>query len=135
MPKEGAEINEISDIGEVADDDLPADESVLSNATVVGAVIHSYYKCIACDSKVEPLGELYKCSKCQLEQLGKSCAPHLSSTLHLCSGTQYYHLTAFKNILTSILKPGDEISTTNLLKAPPFTCNYENKIITCISRQ
>ena len=101
MPKEGAEIIEISDLG-VANDDLPKAELAISDVTVVGALLHSYYACVACGGKVEQASNnLYKCTKCHLEQLLQSCGSHVSSTLHLSSGSQYFNLTAFKNVLAS----------------------------------
>ena len=58
LPKEGAVLAEISDIGEVAEDDLADEYTTIADAEVVGVVsINSYLACIACKCKVETTNE------------------------------------------------------------------------------
>ena len=54
IPKEGAHIIEIVDIGTVAQDDLPDDTTTVSNVKIQGARMTSYVSCVACNSKVVP---------------------------------------------------------------------------------
>ena len=130
IPKEGSKITEIEDIGTVVDD-LPDDSTTVSNVKILGALINSYTACVACNSKVMSSTDsgISKCTKCDLEQLTVSCSNQTSATLHIESGGQHFPLTAFTNILQIILQ-GQDITTINLLLAPPLTCTFDNNIIT-----
>ena len=120
----------------MADDDLPDDTTTTSNVKIQGARITSYISCIACNSKVQvtPTQDtISKCTKCDLTQLTNSCTTQVNAILHITTGGRFFPLTAFNNILETILE-GQEITTINLLLATPFTCTYENNIITAVTR-
>ncbi|SMN12565.1 hypothetical protein SPBRAN_1891 [uncultured Candidatus Thioglobus sp.] len=58
----------------------------------------------------------------------------ISATLYVSSGNKQYNLTGFHNILAAIVHPEEAITTTNLIQASQFTCYFENKVISSISR-
>ena len=134
VPKEGAEMREIDDIGPVAEDDLPDNTKEVTGVKIIGAVVNSYNACLACNSKVIPLNEeLSKCTKCDLEQLNNSNCK-VSATLYVSIGCNFCSVNAFTDVLKSIVLPGQDITSINLLIAPPFTCILEDSIITSASR-
>ena len=135
VPKEGAGIHEISDIGPVAEDDLPDETTEIMGVKIVGAVVTSYNACLACNAKVVPVNQdVNKCTKCDLEQLSNSTSSQASATLHLSVGCNHLTVNAFTNVLKSIVLPGQEITSVNLLMAPPFTCVVEDNIVIAASR-
>ena len=136
MPKSSATIQEIGDLGEVAEDDLPEADTVICDATVIAAMINSYSSCVSgCGGKLACLSsEVSICEKCKLEQLTCKTATKTSATLHLLSRGEHYTLTGFHNILAAIVQPEEDITTTNLLRASPFTCHCENNVISSIAR-
>ena len=91
LPKEGAVLAEISDIGEVAEDDLADEYTTIADAEVVGVVsIDSYLACIACKCKVETTSEkLGKCTKCNVVQCSEHCMKQLSLKLIISAGAAY----------------------------------------------
>lgn len=134
MPKSDATIQEIGDIGDVAQDDLPMADEVIFNATIMAAMLHTYSSCVAgCGGKLNSLnsGTLNVCGKCKLEQLSDNTVTKISAT---SSGNKQYNLTGFHNILAAIVHPEEAITTTNLIQASQFTCYFENKVISSISR-
>ena len=135
-PKEGASVEEIDDIGEVAEDDLPEDTVTIEGVTVAAATISEYSSCVACNSKVEPLQsntQIAQCTKCSLQQLTTTARQHTSANLLINVGVEYMQLTAFNNILQQIVN-GREISVVGLLMAPRFNMTYDGKVIVSISR-
>ena len=134
VPKEGAEMREIDDIGPVAEDDLPDNTKEVTGVKMIGAVVNSYNACLACNSKVILLNEeLSKCTKCDLEQLNNSNCK-FSATFYVSIGCNFCSINAFTDVFKSIVWPGQDIASINLLMAPPFTCILEDSIITSASR-
>ena len=135
-PKEGASVEKMDDIGEVAEDDLPEDTVTIEGVTVAAATISEYSSCVACNSKVEPLQsntQIAQCTKCSLQQLTTTARQHTSANLLINVGVEYMQLTAFNNILEQIVN-GREISVVGLLMAPRFNMTYDGKVIVSISR-
>ena len=135
LPRDGAMFEEVPDIGEVAEDDLPDDTVVIKHAKVAAATVTRYCSCVACNSKLEPIDNiLSRCTKCDMQQLTDNNAQQTSANLLISSGAEYIQLSAFKEVLCNIIG-GADITVPNLLTAPRFRCTYENKLITSVVRE
>lgn len=66
---------------EVVKDNLAKDSVTVHSAEVIGVVtLDSYSECLACNSKVEPLGsELGCCSECKMQQRISFYKKHLNA--------------------------------------------------------
>ena len=77
MPKEGANLDEIADIGEIAADDIPENVVTAHDVEVIGVqTLDSYPSCVACNSKVEPTltdDQIACCTKCNVVQCIDKC--------------------------------------------------------------
>ncbi len=122
-----------SDTGQVAEDDLPLNSTTATGAIIAGATLNSFSCCLACKSKVEQTEDdtIAHCTKCNMDQLLDRCMNEVHANLVINSGSEYMQLTAFHHVLKQIVR-GKEVTVQNLLTAPPFTCTYENKIITSV---
>ena len=135
LPKEGATIEEIEDIGNV-DEDETCDSSVTVyyGAQVLSASLDNYCVCLSCKKKIKPTTEhLGRCTSCSALQRLDKCATQMSAKLVLSSGTDYLTLLCFGSNLNDIVqvKP---VTESNLLEAPPFTLTYDNNVITGVRR-
>jgi len=143
MPKEGATIAPIEDIGEVEqpddDSDLELVGSQVSNAQIIGVPqLESYKSCLKCKARVEPLtAPLGRCSKgdCAMMQRYDLCTEQLSArllVLHCTSASDnrfYKTLHAFGSVVQRLAGVGDgEVTVDDLLNASPFkTISYNDK--------
>ena len=86
VPKEGALIMEIEDVGQVVEDDLAEDSVTVDSAEVIGVMtLDSYSACLACNSKIELSGsEMGCCSKCKMQQRISCCKKHLNAKADEC---------------------------------------------------
>ena len=87
---------------------------------------------MACNSKVEASDiddNVVHCVKCDMMQLKSSATPEVSANLYIQDTFNKYFFVCF---LTQIVRR-KEITIPNLLSASPFTCRYENKIITGVA--
>lgn len=103
-PKEGANIEIIEDIGEVANDDLAIQSTTLEGVEIVGvANLQAFKSCIACSAKVEEQDDkLAKCSKCDMIQALDRCKSKMSGRIVVKHGDQCSTLSAFDEILSTI---------------------------------
>lgn len=135
MPKEGASIEQISDIGDVAEDDTTSLDVTIEGAKVIGvASLEDQHACLACKSKVNPVDDtIGACTKCDMHQLLDKCTKQLKTKLYIASGDQYFTLHAFGTTVSDI---ADESAPTKLtlLRAKPFTLTHNMNIITSITR-
>ena len=127
MPKEGTEIVEIDDIGDVAKDFGSSEEEilVLQNVTVVGVpYLGSYKACLSCKARVEPqTPPLGKCSKvdCQMMQRYDLCAEQTTAKLMLMyeaeGQNKIVHSHAYGNVVKEIAGCAEDVSAELLLRA------------------
>ena len=143
MPKDGATIAPIEDIGEVEqpddDSDLELLGSQVSNAQIIGVPqLESYKSCLKCKARVEPLTVPHgRCSKgdCAMMQRYDLCTEQLSARLLVlpctsASNNRFYKtLHAFGSVVQQLAGVGDgEVTVDDLLNAPPFkTIPYNDK--------
>ncbi len=122
MPKEGATMAEIGDIGEVAEDDLPVDDTI-GRAEVAGVLtLASYLSCLACKSKVEPTTD--KMGKCKMDQNMERCKTQLNAKMVVTCGDSYLTLNAFGSNVMDVA----EKEVKSLLCARPFTLTYTGSL-------
>ena len=144
MPKEGATVKPIEDIGEV---DRPEDDSdyelvgsQISNAQIIGVPqLDSYKMCLKCKARVEALTvPLGRCSKgdCAMMQRYDLCSEQLSArllVLHHSSTSDnkfYKSLQAFGSVVQRLagVEDGEEVTVDDLLNTPPFkSISYNDK--------
>ena len=143
MPKDGATIAPIEDIGEVEqpDDGLrhgacwQASIKCPDNWCATARVIKS---CLKCKARVEPLTVPHgRCSKgdCAMMQRYDLCTEQLSARLLVlpctsASNNRFYKtLHAFGSVVQQLAGVGDgEVTVDDLLNAPPFkTIPYNDK--------
>ena len=123
MPKEGATITEIQDMGEVAEDDLPIDSITIKGAVVVGVL--RVKKCIVCKGKVEGEDDnIGSCRRCVMQQCIESCKEELNVKSVINSGQKYHTLNEFGSNVTDILCQTTDVTARALLRAPPFSSTY-----------
>ena len=151
MPREGATIVPIEDIGKVEQEsDSSEFETVncLQNVQIVGVPqLHSYNACLQCKARVEPLTPpLGRCSKhdCGMIQRFDICTSQVSAKLLLMysthgSATRHYKtLHAFGNTIGEIADVDREVTAADLLATAPFktiSYNPDKNIITGFTRQ
>ncbi len=135
IPKQGASVCKIQDIGQVVDNDTPEDATTIQGAEFIGvAALDSYSACLACKSKVEATdNSIGTCTKCGMQQRLTKCKQQLRAKLYISSGENYFTLQAFGTNVVDIAQEQD-VTTTSLLTARPFTLTNENIIITSITR-
>ena len=133
MPKEGATIVEIDNIGEVVEDSTGGSYETVEDAEVIGVQhLEAYPTCIACKHKVELKTEtLGICIICNMHQRTEKCQKK-SAKLVLSSGTDYYNLTAFGTNVIDIAEK--DVAPDSLLSASPFTLTYDGSVITSVPR-
>ncbi len=104
VPKQGATICKIEDIGKVADDDIPENFMTASGVTVVGVMsLGKYLSCLACKKKVNPTTEkLGKCTNCSMVQCIDQCKKQLSAKLVFSLGADYLKLNVFGSNIVDI---------------------------------
>ena len=127
-PKQNTTIEEIPDIGDVASDDLPQDSITLQDAEIIGVHgLQSYHACITCSSKTLPSEEenITYCDKCDTLQSVHRCKTKISARLVLQHGEDYYTLSAFDDVLTTV--------DAKSLLSKILTVTFENNIITSVS--
>ena len=125
IPKKGADITLIQDL---ADDDVPNNTITIFNAKVTAATLTVYSTCIACKSKLELTdSDITCCKKCQMSQLNSATSTEVSATLYITTDDIPIRLSAFRNLLSKIVR-GQELTVPHLLAAPPFNCIYEDGI-------
>lgn len=101
----------------------------------MGAVVTSYNACIACNGKIVSINEsVSKCTKCDLEQLTNSTSCQATANFHVLIGYNHLTVNAFTNVLKSIVLPGQDFTSMDLLMAPPFTCILEDNTMIAASR-
>ena len=133
-PKQNTTIQEIPDIGDVASDDLPQDSITLQDAEIIGIQgLQSYHACITCSSKTLPSEEedITYCDKCDTLQSVQRCKTKISARLVLQHGEDYYTLSAFDDVLTTIAQSSNV--EAKLLLSKTVTITFENNIITSVS--
>ena len=135
IPREGATIAEIDDIGEVGEDDTADETSTVYAAEVVAVLmLESYLACLVCKSKVEKTEEnLGYCTKCNVEQRIDVCKKQLSARLLISAADTYITLNGFGNNIQEIVG-AEEVTAKALMTARPFTLTHANNVITSISR-
>lgn len=136
IPKEGAEIVEIEDFTEVAEDDIPEDFQTISGTEVAGVVsLECFIACIACKGKVATSSDqIGSCSKCGMTQRLNHCSQTVRAKLLLTiPGGSYITLNAFGKQVTEIAET-DEPTRDNLIAAKPFTVTYKSHVINTVSR-
>ncbi len=135
MPKEGASIDKIEDIGSVADDDLPETDTTIRSAEVIGvASLDNYNACLSCKGKVDGLDDtLGSCTKCSMTQRLNKCKKQLRAKLYISSGEDYFTLQAFGSNVSDIAGKQD-VTTHALLHAQPFTLTHDSNVITSVTR-
>jgi len=124
MPKEGASLAELPDIGDVAEDDVGELCTTIVDAEVAGIIsLGLYSACIACRSKVTAItNKLGQCMKCNMLQ---KCKKQLSAKLLIWhrSVSQFLTLQAFGTNVSDIAQSKD-VTAELLLEAPPFIYSY-----------
>ncbi len=90
VPKDGATITKIEDIGDVDEEDLADNTFTVKDAEVIDVQslgTYKYWACIVCKSKVTPstTGNS-SCSKCGLAQRTDHCKEELSAKLYISTG-------------------------------------------------
>ena len=93
VPKHGATISEIEDVGAVADDDLSEDFVTVTGAEVAGVMsLGIYCSCLNCKRKVNPTsGKLGMCTNCGMVQKIEHSKKQLSAkvVLSVSDGVPY----------------------------------------------
>ncbi len=134
VPKDGATIEEIDDVGKVADNDGPDDLTILGAEVISVAKLEDYSACIRCKSKVEETkGKLGNCTRCNMQQRFDKCKKHLSTKIVVSSGQQYYTFNVFGTNVNDIAD-GEDVTEESLLSARPFMLTYDQNVITSIRR-
>ena len=140
MSKEGCEIEEIDDIGDVETVESDADEDryKLKNAVIIGvSSVESYRACMFCKAKVETSSSknIAKCSKCYVSQRYDRCTEEMNAKLMVEDDqNRRLMLCAFSAVLKMIAGPRSEIDDDTLLMADPFDLIFnERDVITSIS--
>lgn len=135
MGREGSEIRQIPDIGEVSKDDTGRKLQTITNATIIGVLqLDSYRSCFRCKARVDPISPpLGRCSKseCNMLQRFDICTSHTSAKLLFLSENETYSLYAYGQTVTNLVS-NDEVTDTALLKVATLsTVTYDaNNIIT-----
>ncbi len=137
VPKNGATITKIEDIGDVDEEDLADNTFTVKDAEVIGVQsLGTYWACVACKSKVTPSTTgISSCSKCGLAQRTDHCKEELSAKLYTSTGNgaEYLTLNIFGNNVRDIAQKND-ITVESLLCAKPFTLVHDQNVITNIER-
>ncbi len=119
--KECANIVEIGNIGEEAEDDLSVDDTFGRAEVADVLTLASYLLCLACKSKVEPTTDkMGECTKCKVDQNMEWCKTQLNAKMVVTCGNSYLTLTAFGSNVMDIAKK-EEVMGESLLRARPFT--------------
>jgi len=128
MPRDNANIDALSDIGEVdeekSDDGLS--HKLIAARVVAVPMLHIYRTCITCNGKVllDPSNnELGRCGECQMMQYIDNCGTQLTAKLTVKAGQTKITLQAFGSTVAAI---ADLVSEMTLLTAPPFTVTYDD---------
>ena len=135
MPKEGAQIKEIDDIGEVHEDDEAEQYITLTGVEVAAVVsLDTYLACLVCKSKIKPTtDQLGRCTKCDALQALKHCNKQWNAKLTFLAGADFLTLNVFGTNVVDIAQD-EEVTESTLLSAPPFTLTYTLNIVTAIRR-
>ena len=137
LPKDGASIVPVEDIGDVANDDVAEQYTTINSAEVVGVMsLASYAACLQCKAKVEPTKpNLGCCTKCGMQQIVSRCKTQLNVKVILSSGDSYVTLNVFGTDVGDIAGLAmEDVTEESLLSAPAFNVTYENNVVTSISR-
>ena len=122
LPKDRATFEEISDIGEVHQDE-PADSSFTVHGGEIAGVLSftNYPICLSCKKKVlSTTHDFGRCSNCNSLQRLNKCQIQISAKLIISSGDTYLTLLCFASNLTDIVEQ-ETVTEEALLTAPPFT--------------
>ena len=117
-------------IGDVAMDDLPeADAAIYDYCSDALNDYPSYVT--GCGGKLVCLSsEINVCEKCKLEQLASKTTTKISTFLQDVNIIPSLRFTTFWQLSSSQRRHNYH----NLLRASPFTCYYENNVISSIAR-
>ena len=135
VPREGASIAEVDDIGEVWEDHVAEEPITIHGAEVVAVLgLESYFACFVCKSKVEHTeNKMGCCTKCGVPQCIDYCKKQLSAKLMMTSADAFVTLNGFGNNIQDIVGQ-EEVTAKSLMTARPFTLTYANNVIMSISR-
>ena len=135
LPKQGATIEEVEDIGTVSVDDVNAYEQIDQSEVAAVLSLDDYLVCLSCKNKVQPMDESSgTCTSCGVSQKLSFCTRQLRAKLLLTRPRgEYIQLSAFGDHLKQICGH-DVVSTDKLLQAPPFNFTYNQQVINGISR-
>ena len=134
LPREGASIQKIEDIGDVDENETEDTATTVYGAQVLSASLDKYCVCLSCKKKVMPTTEhLGRCTSCSALQRLDKCTTQMSAKLVLSSGTDYLTLLCFGSNLSDIVQE-KAITEANLIEAPPFTLTYDINVITRVRR-
>ena len=133
LPKDGTTFEEITDIGEVHQDE-PADSSfTVHNGEIAGALSFTNYPiCLSCKKVLPTTHKFGRCSNCNSLQRLIKCQIQMSAKQVLEIPT-LLTLLCFDSNLTDIVEQ-ETVTEEALLTVPPFMLTYENNIITGIQR-
>ena len=147
MPRDGAEIIPIPDVGPIAtESDSDSKRKVLEmfNVQITGEPqLDSYKACLACKARVEPSSPpLGRCSKCAMFQRFDICPEQMSAKLVVMSlarpGGPVKQLHAFGKIVQDLAEREDTDSITRnalLTSRPVEHISFnERNVITAFSR-
>lgn len=134
--KDGVLIEEIKDIGDVAEDDLPETANTVEGVTVAGVLsLQNYLSCFVCKAKVQPVDDgMGKCTKCEMEQSSHLCLNKLNAHLLLnVPGGSYLTLNAFGTNLKDIAQR-EPVTSQDLIRARSFTITHDDNVVTGLRR-
>jgi hypothetical protein len=147
MPREGASITNIADIGEVEDSlsDTECEIFELHNAQITGVQqLDSYNACLTCKARVEPESPpLGRCSKCGMMQRLDLCPQQMSAKLLFSKKfpgdpeTTTKTLHAFGRMIQDLAATSQsEVTREDLLLSPLVTVTYnDKKVVTSFLRE
>ena len=136
MSKNGSEVVQIPDIGQVKDVTADSVEENLFEAQVIGVVhLQNYKVCLQCKARVEPATPpLGRCSKpgCAILQRYDICLQQLSAKLLLLAetGNGVQSLSVFGDLVRKIANVDDseEVTEEALLNSPKLSVvTYKDK--------
>ena len=139
VPKEGAEINPIDDIGDIKEEN-PEDICCLKDAVVVGVMgLDTFRSCLMCKGKVKvsspESGNVAKCEKCSMILRLDRCQTQMVAKVIVESEEVTKTLSIFSPILQEICE-GSDVTKEALVSARSFDLWFSpSKIVTRIIRK
>ena len=143
LSRQGSNIESVTDIGEVTEDDKLSDSEVIdciSEADIVGVKqLGSFNACVSCKGRVEPLtppGGRCSRSECGMFQRIDRCSTQVSSLLCIQHGRSKESITlwaygAMVGKLAGKSLPDEVTSRDLVLHSPTFECiNFNKNVIT-----